>query len=144
MRYTKKALLKLLQDNCITTTSESKIELMLLALDNEILKREDVVPSKKEPRKKEVSEPKEKRPLGRPRKYPPKEVDPNKVVDPKYHRLRTIRTNPTSVKLTNVDTGEVISHGSLYKASKATNHGCGFFIRNNGKVVDGIMYEVIE
>ena len=134
MRYSKKDLITLLNDNNITTTVKSIIELMLLALDNEILSREDVVPAKKEPN--------DQKPRGRPRKYPPKEVDPNKVVDPKYHRLRTIRTNPLSVKLTNVDTGEAKSYNSLYKASRATRHGCGFFTRNNGKVVDGIMIEI--
>ena len=144
MRYSKKDLQKLLKDNNITVTAKSKIELMLLALDNEILSREDVVIPKQEPKKREPKEPKEPKPRGRPRKYPPKEVDPNTVIDPKYHRLRTIRTNPISVKLTNVDTGEAASYGSLYKASRATHHGCGFFIRNNGKVVDGIMIEVAE
>ena len=139
MRYSKKDLIKLLKDNNITTTAKSIIELMLLALDNEILSREDVVPAKKEPK-----EPNNPKPRGRPRKYPLKEVDPNKVVDPKYHRLRTIRTNPISIKLTNVDTGEVTTYGSLYKASRATHHGCGFFMRNNGKVVNGSMIEVAE
>ena len=134
MRYTKNDLMTLLKDNNITTTAKSKIELMLLALDNEILSREDVVPPKKEP---------ESGKTPRDRKYPPTEVDPNKVVDPKYHRLRTIRTNPKSIKLTNVDTGEVTAYGSLYKASLATKHGGGFFIRNNGKVVHGILIDVM-
>ena len=135
MSYTtKKALIKLLKDNGITTTAKTLTELVLIALDNEVVKREDVVPAKKP----------EKRPTGRPRKHPPKEVDPNKVIDPKYLRLRTIRTNPISVKLTNVDTGEATSYASQYKAYKATHRGYGFFIRNNGKVVDGIMIEVIK
>jgi len=141
MRYSKKDLVTLLKDNNITTTAKSIIELMLLALDNEILSREDVVSPKKEPKRRE---PKESKPRGRPSKYPPKEVDPNKVVDPKYHRLRTIRTNPISIKLTNLDTGEVTKYGSLYKASLATKHGCGFFARNIGKVVDGLLIDVIE
>jgi hypothetical protein len=131
MKFTKKGLIKLLQENGITTTTKSIIELMLLALDNEILKREDVVPADVD-----------KRPRGRPRQYPQKEFDSNKVVDPKYYRLRTIRTNPVSVKLTNVDTGEVTSYGSLYKATTTTHHGSKFLIRNNGKVVDGMLIEV--
>ena len=125
MKDTKKALIKVLQDNGVTT---STIDVILLALDNEILKREDANV--------------EKRPRGRPRKYPQKEFDPNKVVDPKHYRLRTIRTNPISVKLTNVDTGEVTLYTSLYKATTTTHHGSRFLIRNNGKVVDGILIEV--
>jgi len=124
MRYSKKDLMTLLKDNNITTTAKSIIELMLLALDNDILSREDVVPPKKEPKRREPKEPKPES-------------------DPKYHRLRTIRTNPKSIKLTNVDTGEVTAYGSLYKASLATKHGGGFFIRNNGKVVDGILIDVM-
>ena len=125
MKYTKKSVIKMLENNNIPTT---EIELMIIALENGLQKREDPEP----------------RARGRPRKYPLKEVDPDKVVDPKYHRLRTIRTNPISVKLTNVDTGEATSYGSLYKASRATHHGCGFFVRNNGKVVDRMKIEVIE
>lgn len=143
MIYGKKDLIKLLRDNNITVNSKkkSKIELMLLALDNAILKREDVVTAENEVKKKEESE---KRPCGRPRKFPRKEDDPNKVIDPKYNRLRTIRTNPKSVKLTNVDNGLVTSYDSLYKAYRATHHGYGFFNRNNGKVVGGMKIEVIE
>lgn len=137
MKYTKKALIKLLQDNDVSTTAKSIAELVIIALDNGVLKREDILCPEKEKLD-------GKRPRGRPRKYPPKEVDPNKVVDPKYHRLRTIRANPTSVKLTHVDTGEVESYDSLYKACAATRHGSGFFIRNNGNVIAGTMIEVIQ
>ncbi len=140
MKYTRKQLQTLLIDNNITTTAKSIIGLMLIALDNNILKREDVVEPPKEP--KTSKEP--PKPRGRPRKYPPKEVDPNKVVDPKYYRLRTIRNNPSSIKLTNVATGEATTYGSFYKAARATHHGCGFFVRHNGKVVDGVLIEVSE
>lgn len=134
MKYTQKNLMKLLQDAGISTTAKSIAKLLIIALDNGVLKREDILgPEKEKP---------EKKPRGRPRKYPPKEVDLDKIVDPKYHRLRTIRTNPISVKLTNVDTGEVTSYSSLYKASSATHHACNFFTRNNGKVIDGRMIEV--
>ena len=48
MSYTtKKALIKLLKDNGITTTAKTLTELVLIALDNEVVKREDVVPAKK-------------------------------------------------------------------------------------------------
>jgi hypothetical protein len=142
MKYTKKALIKLLQDANVSTTAKSIAELLIIALDNGVVKREDILCPEKEKPIKEKPEGKKLR--GRPRKNPPKEVDPNKVVDPKYHRLRTIRVNPTSVKLTNVDTGEVESYDSLYKACAATRHGSGFFIRHNGKVIDGIMIAVVE
>jgi hypothetical protein len=142
MKYTKKALIKLLQDADVSSTAKSIAELLVIALDNGVVKREDILCPEKE---KPINvKPKGKKLRGRPRKNPPKEVDPNKVVDPKYHRLRTIRVNPKSVKLTNVDTGEVESYDSLYKACAATRHGSGFFIRNNGKVIDGTMIAVVE
>ena len=122
MKYKKESVIKMLENNNIPTT---EIELMILALENDLIKREDPEP----------------RARGRPRKYPLKEVDPDKVVDPKYHRLRTIRTNPTTIKLTNVDTGIVTTYDSLYKAYQETRHGCGYFMRNNGKVIDGIRIE---
>ena len=146
MKYTKKTLTTLLQDNGVVITAKSLTALVLLALDNDLITREDVIPQDKGNGNgnSNLNLDTEKRPRGRPRKYPPKEVDPNKVVDPKHHRLRTIRTNPTLVKLTNVSTGEVESYDSLYKACAATRHGSGFFIRNNGKVVDGIIIEVVK
>ena len=101
---------------------------MILALENDLIKREDPEP----------------RARGRPRKYPLKEVDPDKVVDQKYHRLRTIRTNPTTIKLTNVDTGKATTYYSLYKASQDTKHGCGYFLRNDGREVNGILIEVMK
>ena len=125
MKYKKENVIKMLENNNIPTT---EIELMILALENDLIKRED-------------SEP---RARGRPRKYPLKEVDPDKVVDPKYHRLRTIRTNPTTFNLTNVDTGKATTYGSLYKASHDTTHGCGYFVRNNNKVINGILIEVMK
>ena len=131
MGYSKKDLQKLLKDDNITTTAKSIAALLLTCLDNGIITREEVF----------STESKEPKPMGRPRKYPPKEVKPK---DPKYDRLLSIRNNPTFVNLTNVDTGEVTSYPSLYKASRATNHGCGFFDRNNGKVINGIKYEIVK
>lgn len=107
---------ELLASNGIETESNSKVELMLLALDNDFLKREDIIAVKKEPK-----EQKEKRPVGRPRKYPPKEFDTNKVIDPKFERLKNIRRNPKSVNITNVETGEVTIYPSIYKAEKHLN-----------------------
>jgi len=47
MQYSKKDLQKLLQDNNITTTSKSLCALMLIALDNGLITREEIL--KKEP-----------------------------------------------------------------------------------------------
>ena len=132
MKYTKENLQDLLKNSNIAPET---IELVIRALDNDIATRED---AKKE------SESKEKRSRGRPRKYPPKEIDPDKTIDPKYARLSTIRTNPTTIKLTNIDTGEVTTYGSLYKAYQETQHGCGFFERNKEKVVDRMLIEVTK
>jgi hypothetical protein len=133
MLYTKKELLKLLQDKNVATTSKSVAQLLIIALDNGVVTREDI-----------LAEPKDvpKRPVGRPRKYPPKEVDPNKVIDPKYERLLKIRNNPRTVTMTNVETGETITYNSTYKAHAATRHTVRYFENHNGKVVDGFKIEI--
>lgn len=133
MLYTKRDLLKLLADNNINATTNNLPELVVIALDKNVITRDDVFRSKVE---------KEKRPRGRPRKYPPKEVDPNKIIDPKYNRLLTIRKNPRKVTLTNVKTGDVTSYHSLYKAVKSTGLSFTYFKRNNGKIVDGMKIEM--
>ena len=147
--YSKKSLQKILKDNNVTTTAKSIAALMLIAMDNKLVTREEVLKNEiKEPRKPkepmELKEPKEPKPRGRPRKYPKKEVDPNKVTDPKHYRLRTIRKEPTLVKLTNVVTGEITTYKSLYEASKETKHGCGYFTRHDGNVIKGIKVEGIR
>jgi hypothetical protein len=140
IKYSVTSLKQLLADNDIKTTAKNKTELLFLAYDAGLLTRELVM----HPQTAIANEVKEKKPLGRPRKYPPNEVVLDKVVDPKYYRLRMIRTNPTTIKLTNVATGQVTTYGSLYKAYQDTKHGCGFFMRNNGKEVDGILIEVMK
>ena len=143
MKYTLKCLKKLLSDNGIETGAVDKIGLSFIAYENGLLTREDLIqpmPSAKSPA--------EKRKVGRPRKYPKKEIDPNKVkdpnkgIDPKYERLRTIRNNPRKVILTDVVTGETKMYGSLYKAYATTGHECNYFCKNSGKIVDGIKIEV--
>lgn len=111
---------------------KNKRELLFAAYDAGLLKREDILPEKPQT---------ENKSRGRLRKYPPKEIDPNKVVDPKHHRLRTIRTNPKTVETTNVETGEVTIYPSMYKAEKAMKHRWDYFIGNNGKVVKGMLIE---
>ena len=155
MLYTKKDLVKLLEDKNITTTAKSIAQLLLIALDFGAVTREELLAetdAEREPPKprgrprkypvQESDEPKVKRSRGRPRKYPPKEVDPNKVIDPKYERLLTIRNNPRTISMTNVETGETIKYGSSYKATIATGHTLKYFDHHNGKVVDGFKIEV--
>ena len=45
---------------------------------------------------------------------PPKHENPKKELDPKYTRLKTIRTNPKQVVLKSVETGDEIIFPSLY------------------------------
>ena len=72
MKYTKKALVKLLQDADVSTTAKSIAELLIIALDNGVVKREDILCPEQEKPIKEKPEGKKLR--GRPRKNPPKEV----------------------------------------------------------------------
>ena len=55
---------------------------------------------------------------------PPKPVKAKEVkeINPKYQRLVGIRTNPRSVILKNVNTGEELSFSSIYKASRFIKH----------------------
>ena len=153
MLYTKKSLKKLLEDNNVTTTAKSIAALLLLALDNGFVSREDVLQESAglasnekrpvgRPRKLIQEEPKEKRPVGRPRKYEPKIVDPDAPKDPKYDRLRAQSKVAIPVTITNVATGEVRSFKSQYKAAKMTGKREGFFARYNGKVVDGELIQL--
>src|SRR5271155_2784037 len=55
-------------------------------------------------------------------------------IDPKYEFTRSTRNNPKSVEVRNLETGEITSYPSIYKASRAIGRS-SFFIRgNNGKV----------
>ncbi|XP_065642664.1 uncharacterized protein LOC136074288 [Hydra vulgaris] len=78
------------------------------------------------PRIHPIKEVTEKKSVGRPRLDKVKEPE-KKEIDPKYERLRIIRKEPVTVKLTNIDTGEEIIYKSLYKAMKETKHGFGYF-----------------
>lgn len=48
-----------------------------------------------------------------------KAIKEQKVIDPKYDRLKFIRTNPRSVEITDIETGESTVFPSIYQASKA-------------------------
>lgn len=125
MKYTKQYLLKLLKkDNNILVESKrtsdvrSAAELLLIAIDNNLIKREDIMTSDN------IVE----RSRGRPK------TD--------YEYLKSIRNNPKNVKVTNVETGEVTVYNSTYKATKETKHGYDYLIQNNGKIIDGLKIEV--
>ena len=134
---TKIDLKKLLEENDITKTSDNILTLMMIAIDHGLIDRESV-----------MSEAKEvgvKNPVGRPRKYPKKEAkSPNAVRDPKYDRLIGIRNKPVSVKLTNMETGEIKIYKSLYKAINETKHGWRYLEARNGKVDNGFKIEILN
>ena len=64
------------------------------------------------------------RPVGRPRIH---EIKEKKPTDPKYERLGLIRNNPLGLRMTHVETGEVIEYSSTYEAKKKTGHSWIYF-----------------
>ena len=104
MAYTRKYLKNLLKENGVSKTSDNVITLMILAVENNLISKDVILENSKEVR-----------PVGRPRKYEKKEKKP---IDPKYERLGLIRNNPLGVRITNVETGEVIEYGSTYETKK--------------------------
>ena len=84
-------------------------------------------------------------PVGRPRKYPKKEAkSPNGIRDPKYDRLIGIRNKPVTVKLTNMETGEIKIYKSLYSAINETKHGWRYLEARNGKLDNGVKIEILN
>ena len=55
-------------------------------------------------------------------------------IDPKYEFIRSIRNNPKSVEIRDLETGEITTYSSIYKASRATGCSTMFIMGNNGKV----------
>jgi len=113
-KLTTEVLKQLLTDNniVIPSTTKGKTELFLMLFDARILKREEVFP----PRKEKV----ERQP---------------KVIDPKHEYLRTIRNRPKKVVFTDIETGEVTTYDSIYKAVKATGYAGIYMQKRNGEVV---------
>ena len=133
--YTRKQLVKILNDNNISTTAKSIAHLMIVCMDNHLVTKEDIIESdkpKEKKEKKEEEECNEKRRRGRPKLNSPKE----KILKG-YSKARAVR-------LTNQETGEVTEYRSLHKARIGTGHGHEYFLRNNGKVIDGILYETLN
>ena len=135
MRYTKQALKKLLEENKINKTSDNITTLMMIALDHGLINRELYMS--------EVKEVVAKNPVGRPRKYPKNTTTEVPIRDPKYDRLIRIRNNPVSVRLTNVETGEIKIYTSLYKAMNETRHSWRYLKARNGKVDEGFKIEIL-
>ena len=111
LSHTKKSLIQLLADNDITTSARSKTELYILAIDRGLISKDEILDKILVGA---VDEPKVKRPIGRPRKHPPKPVD--LVKDPKYDWLRNLQQTPVIITVTDVETGEVTRYKSQYKA----------------------------
>ena len=55
-------------------------------------------------------------------------------IDPKYEFTRSIRNNPRSVEIRDLETGDITTYPSIYKARKATGHSTKFIRDSNGKV----------
>ena len=49
---------------------------------------------------------------------PKTELEKKKSKDPKYDRLKTIKQNPRKVSLKDIETGEIKTFPSIYKAGK--------------------------
>ena len=130
MAYTRKYLKNLLKENGVSKTSDNVITLMMLAVENNLISKDEILENSKEVR-----------PVGRPRKYEKKEKKP---IDPKYERLGLIRNNPLGVRITNVETGEVIEYGSTYESKKKTGHSWQYFENRNGKVDNGYKFEIFS
>ena len=134
MRYTKKVLKNLLEENGITKISDCFATLMALALENNLIDKNELLGK--------AIEKVDKRPVGRPRiKELKKEVKP---IDPKYDRLRLIRKKPVTVRLTHVETGDVIEYNSLFKAIRETRRGWQYLESRNGKVDNGYKIEILN
>ena len=55
-------------------------------------------------------------------------------IDPKYEFIRSIRNNPKSVEIRDLETGKITTYPSIYKASRAIGRATKFITGNNGKV----------
>ena len=55
-------------------------------------------------------------------------------IGPKYKFLRSIQNNPKSVEIQDLETGEITTYSSIYKASRAIDHSTKPIMGNNCKV----------
>ena len=135
MTFIRKDLKNLLKENGVPTTADNKITLMFLAVENNLISKDDILKGKY----------KGIRPagrlVGRPRIH---EIKEKKPTDPKYERLGLIRNNPLGLRMTHVETGEVIEYSSTYEAKKKTGHSWIYFENRDGKVENGYKYEILN
>src|SRR5271165_3093907 len=55
-------------------------------------------------------------------------------IDPKYEFMRSIRNNPKSVEIRDLETGLITIYSSIYKAGRAIGCAPKLITSNNGKV----------
>jgi hypothetical protein len=55
-------------------------------------------------------------------------------IDPKYEFIRSIRNNPKSVEIRDLETGDITTYSSIYKASRAIGRASKLITSNNGNV----------
>jgi hypothetical protein len=60
--------------------------------------------------------------------------DVEREIDPKYEFIRFIRNNPKSVEIRDLETDEITTYSSIYKASRALCCSTKVITSNNGKV----------
>lgn len=64
----------------------------------------------------------------------PHPVNPKKEINPRFARLKTIRTNPKRVVLKDIESGDEITFPSIYKASRFINQSPRIITFWNGRV----------
>ena len=134
---TRKDLKNLLKENGVPVTADNKITLMFLAVENNLISKDDIFKGKFRGMR-PVG-----RGVGRPRKEK-KEKIKNTPIEPKYERLGLIRNNPLGLRITHVETGEVIEYKSTYEATKKTGRSWYYYKNRDGGEYDGYKYEILN
>ena len=137
MICTRKDLKNLLKENGVPVTADNKITLMFLAVENNLISKDDIFKGKFRGMR-PVG-----RGVGRPRKEK-KEKIKNTPIEPKYERLGLIRNNPLGLRITHVETGEVIEYKSTYEATKKTGRSWYYYKNRDGGEYDGYKYEILN
>ena len=137
MICTRKDLKNLLKENGVLVTADNKITLMFLAVENNLISKDDIFKGKFRGMR-PVG-----RGVGRPRKEK-KEKIKNTPIEPKYERLGLIRNNPLGLRITHVETGEVIEYKSTYEATKKTGRSWYYYKNRDGGEYGGYKYEILN
>ena len=132
MICTRKELKNLLKENGVPVTADNKITLMFLAVEYNLISKDDIFKGKF----------RGMRPVKRISKI--KEKIKNTSIEPNYERLGFIRTNPLGLRITNVETGEVVEYKSTYEATKKTGRSWLYYKNRDGGEYDGYKYEIID